>query len=315
MIMSELQEFMVYEIEQSGDRKHLDINKEDLGDYLHPERVFLIIREDLRRIYLWNGAKSPARKRFIGSRTASEIQGDMLKDAKFHRCKIVTVDQGDEIQEFLNVFCLESMKVEERLEDMRYLLNSEREKMKEEELFSKKVDIIQISSKMDEIRELLDDNENILWYKTSNIVLENNWLKPLMKNEKYKGRIKNTEKADEIEIKKHEIRCVITKRRIFLNHIFNRLYDFSNFSEKFFKLEGDIAIMNFDGVASFDVERVDDFYDIWFNLKEYKSEENGFLLEGLTQEEYNNLINLLNIITPYRVEVPKKIKLKHILKN
>ena len=315
MIMSELQEFMVYEIDQSGDRKHLDINQEDLGDYLHPERVFLIVKEDLRRIYLWNGAKSPARKRFIGSRIASEVQGDMLKEAKFHRCKVVTVDQGDEIQEFLNAFCLESMEVEDRLEDFRYVRNSEREKMKEEELFSKKVDGIQISSKMDEIRELLDENENILWYKTSNIVLESNWLKTLLKNDKYKGRVKNTDKADEIEIKKYEIRCVITKRRIFLNHIFNRLYDFSDFSEEFFKVEGDIAILNLDGVASFFIEKGHDFYDIWFNLKEHKDEEDVFLLEGLTQDEYNKLIDLLAIITPYQVEIPKNIKLKHILKN
>lgn len=313
--MSELQEFMVYEIEQSGDRKHLDIDQKEIGDYLHPERVFIIVREDLRRIYLWNGAKSPARKRFIGSRIASEVQGDMLKEAKFHRCKVVTVDQGDEIQEFLNVFGLESMEVEERLEDMRYIRNSARERMKEEELFSKKVDILQISSKMDEIRELLAENENILWYKTSNIVLESNWLKSLLKNEKYKGRVKNTEKADEIEIKKYEIRCVITKRHIFLNHIFNRLYDFSDFSEKFFKVEGDIAILNLDGVASFCIEKGHESYDIWFNLKEHKDEEDGFLLEGLTQEEYDNLIDLLTIITPYRVEVPKNIKLKHILKN
>ena len=313
--MSELQEFMVFEIEQSGDRKHLDIRLNEIGDYLHPERVFIIVKEDLRRIYLWNGVKSPARKRFIGSRIASEIQGDMLKEAKFHRCKVVTVDQGDEIQEFLNVFGLESMEVEERLEDMRYIRNSARERMKEEELFSKKVDIIQISSKLDEIRKLLGENENILWFKTSNIVLESNWLKSLLKSEKYKGRIKNTEKADEIEIKKHEIRCVITKRRIFLNHIFNRLYDFSDYSEKFFKVEGDIAILNLDGVTSFCIEKSHDFYDIWFNLKDNKNEEDGFLLEGLTQEEYNKLIDLLTIIIPYRVEVPKNVRLKHILKN
>lgn len=313
--MSELQEFMVYEIEQSGERKHLDINQNEIGDYLHPERVFLIVKEELRRIYLWNGAKSTARKRFIGSRIASELQGDMLKEAKFHRCKVVTVDQGDEVQEFLNAFCLESMEVETRLEDLRYIRNSEREKMKEEELFSKKVDAIQISSKMNEIRKLLEDNENILWYKTSNVVLENNWLKSLLKNEKYKEKVKNIEKSNEIELKKYEIRCVITKRRILLNHIFNRLYDFSNFSEKFFKLEGDIAILNFEGVTSFDVGKSHDLYDIWFNLKECKNEENGFLLEGLTQEEYNSLLDLLIIITPYRVEVPENVKLKHIFKN
>jgi len=49
----------------------------------------------------------------------------------FHRCKIVSIDQGDELQEFLNAFRLESMEVTERLPDMRYIRNLERDRLLE----------------------------------------------------------------------------------------------------------------------------------------------------------------------------------------
>jgi hypothetical protein len=51
-----------------------------------------------------------------------------MKDARYHRCKIVSVDAGDEPTEFLNAFRLESMEVTETLEDMRYVRNIERER-------------------------------------------------------------------------------------------------------------------------------------------------------------------------------------------
>jgi hypothetical protein len=43
----------------------------------------------------------------------------------------VSIDQGDELQEFLNAFKLESMEATERLPDMRYIRNIERDRMKE----------------------------------------------------------------------------------------------------------------------------------------------------------------------------------------
>ena len=66
--MEEYQEFMVFEIEDSGDRNKIVIDKEELGFYLEPEKAIIIVREDIRRIYLWKGAKSNVRKRFLGSR-------------------------------------------------------------------------------------------------------------------------------------------------------------------------------------------------------------------------------------------------------
>ena len=125
------EEFFVYDVENSGDKKKLDITQDEIQAYLKPEQVLIIIREDLRRIFIWKGSKSPVRKRFISSRVAQELQKELMTDARYHRCKIVSIDQGDELQEFLNAFRLESMEVKERLPDMRYVRNVERDRMEE----------------------------------------------------------------------------------------------------------------------------------------------------------------------------------------
>ena len=132
------EEFMVYDLENTGERKKLDINQDNLQTYLHPEQVFIIVREDLRRIFIWKGSKSPVRKRFISSKVAQQIQKELIMDARYHRCKIVSIDQGDELQEFLNAFKLESMEATERLPDMRYVRNIERDRIKEAERLTKK---------------------------------------------------------------------------------------------------------------------------------------------------------------------------------
>lgn len=127
------EEFMVFDLKNDGEKTKLDIKQEELQNYLNPEQVLVIIREDLRRIYIWKGAKSAVRKRFISSRVASDLQKELLDDSRYHRCKIVSIDQGDELQEFLDAFELESMEVKERLPDMRYIRNIERERMKQAE--------------------------------------------------------------------------------------------------------------------------------------------------------------------------------------
>ncbi|GAH49995.1 unnamed protein product, partial [marine sediment metagenome] len=123
------EEFIVYELDNSGERNRVDIKQEELKNRLNPEQVFIIIREDLRRIYIWKGSKSPVRKRFISSRVAQELQRELMEDSRYHRCKIVSIDQGDELGEFLNAFRLESMEVTEKLPDMRYVRNIERDRL------------------------------------------------------------------------------------------------------------------------------------------------------------------------------------------
>ena len=119
--------FMIFELDDSGERVRIDVPEDQLQSALHPEQVFVIVKEELRRIFIWKGAKSPVRKRFISSRVASALQEELVKVAAFHRAKIVSVDQGDEPTEFLRAFGLESMEVTEKLEDMRYVRNIEKE--------------------------------------------------------------------------------------------------------------------------------------------------------------------------------------------
>ena len=125
--MTEYEFFMVFELDDSGDRVQLEMEEEQLQEILHPEQVFVIVKEPVRRIFIWKGAKSPVRKRFISSRVASSLQEELIKEAAFHRCKIVSVDQGDEVVEFLRTFRLESMEVTEKMEDLRYTRNIEKE--------------------------------------------------------------------------------------------------------------------------------------------------------------------------------------------
>lgn len=125
--MTEYKEFMAFELLDDGNRNELNISSEALGSILDPNQVFVIVREDLRRIFIWKGSKSSVRKRFISSRVAQELQNELIKSAGFHRCIIKSIDQGDELVEFLNVFGLESMEVTERLPDMRYIRNIERD--------------------------------------------------------------------------------------------------------------------------------------------------------------------------------------------
>lgn len=129
--MTEYETFMVYELDDSGDKNKVSMAEEELQSNLHPEQVLVIVREDLRRIFIWKGSKSPVRKRFISSRVAQDLQEELRNKASYHRCKIVSVDAGDEPIEFLNAFQLETMEVTERLADMRYVRNIDREKMNE----------------------------------------------------------------------------------------------------------------------------------------------------------------------------------------
>jgi len=133
--MSGLRTFFAYELEDNGERKELSISEKDVKQYLNPEQVLVLIREDLRRIFIWKGAKSPVKKRFISSRVARELQQELMKDTIYHQCKIVSVDQGDEVREFLDAFNLESMEVKERLAEMKYIRNKDKPKIKEKKVY------------------------------------------------------------------------------------------------------------------------------------------------------------------------------------
>jgi len=311
--MAAFQTFKVYEIDELGERKKLEFQQEYLSDYLHPEKVFIIIRTDLNRIYLWKGAKTTVRKRFIGSKISTEIQSE-LKNQGLPYCKVIAIDQGDEIEEFLNVFGLKSMEVTERLEDMTYLREQERKKLEEEQLFAKRDDILKIS-KLEEIQHHLDDDEKILWIKSSTLELQKNWIKIISKNKRYKRLFNNLEAAKEIELKKYEIRFVITRKKIISLNILNRLFEFSKIPENILKLTGDIVILDVKGLRSFEIEEVNDIYNVWFNSEPIDEGDNIFLFNDLSLEEFEKLVDVFTIVLPYRVMIPKNESLKYIRKT
>ncbi|MHA1728651.1 MAG: hypothetical protein ACTSWY_07945 [Promethearchaeota archaeon] len=134
--MIQHQDFIVFNLLKDGTYSEIEMEQNQLGDCLQPEEVLLVIRQDLRRLFIWKGPKSPVRKRFISSRVAGSIQKN-LRDKGGRYLKIVSVDAGDESVEFLAAFDLDPYKVTEKLEDMRYIRNTERELMKQEELKKK----------------------------------------------------------------------------------------------------------------------------------------------------------------------------------
>jgi len=96
-------------VKDNGEEFRLNITEEAFrqnngNEVLRPLQVAIIIKEQLRRIYLWKGTSSSVRKKFIASRIASELQRELMNSSNFHRCKIISVDQGDEPEEFLNAF-------------------------------------------------------------------------------------------------------------------------------------------------------------------------------------------------------------------
>jgi hypothetical protein len=306
MTESEWLDFMVFELDEAGEKTRLNINKEDLGDYLKLESVFLIIYQDVKRIYLWKGARSPVRKRFLGSRTATSVQGDIMKDG-LKRCKIVAVDQGDEVEEFLNMFGLESMEVkeEDRPEDKRYVRNIEKEEKRIAEIKGTKLAETE-GSKLNEIKNLLKGDEKIAWLRSDTIHLTDNWLKVLLKDKKYRGRLKSTKEAKEIEIKSHEIRYVITNKRIITNHLYNKLYNYSNIPKYALELNGEIALLDLRELRGFEIEDNHGTYDVWFHSNPEKKGDNVFLFEGLTSDEYRKFVDVVSV--DFYAKIPEKLR-------
>lgn len=108
--MSEtFENFMIFGLESTGEKVRLDISEDTFRlnngqNILDPNQVLIIVKEGIRRIYIWKGINSHVRKKFIASRIAAELQNDLVVAGHFHRCKIISVDQGDEPNDFLRAF-------------------------------------------------------------------------------------------------------------------------------------------------------------------------------------------------------------------
>ncbi len=118
-VLDDYSSFMMFELKDSGEKERVNITEEELSQdngnkILHDSQVVLIVKEDLRKIYIWKGHQSTVRKKFIASRVAQDLQQELTYSANFHRCKIVSIDQGEEPFEFLNAFGLKLQKIPEK---------------------------------------------------------------------------------------------------------------------------------------------------------------------------------------------------------
>lgn len=91
--------FMIFEVDDSGERKRLNIHEEQFREnyekkILDPKKVLVIVKENLRKIYIWKGKDSLVRKRFISSQIAQTLQKELIMDG-YDKCNIVSMDQGN----------------------------------------------------------------------------------------------------------------------------------------------------------------------------------------------------------------------------
>jgi len=214
--MKKYEEFIVYDLKNTGYPTKLNINPEELQYHSNPKKVLIIILNDLRRIFIWKCAKSPVRKRFISARVAQDLHRELIKDARYQRCKIVSIKQGNEKQEFLNAFRLESMEVTERLPDMRYIGNIERDTvgLSEEE----KEKILKIS-----VPESLKRQNLILGYKLYGELARFLELEQLTKEQKF--LIANIQIISNIQKNP-------SKKKIYLRLFLDRFPDLSDQDKK-----------------------------------------------------------------------------------
>ena len=121
MMAETLENFMIFGLESNGEKIKLDIAEETFRsnngqNVLDSNQVLIIVKEGIRRIYIWKGVNSHVRKKFIASRVAAELQNDLVVDGHFHRCKIISVDQGDEPNDFLRAFGFVQVELPETLD-------------------------------------------------------------------------------------------------------------------------------------------------------------------------------------------------------
>jgi len=121
MMAETYENFMIFGLESNGEKIKLDISEDEFcanngQNILNPHQVLVIVKEDIRRIYIWKGVNSHVRKKFIASRIAAELQNNLVVNSHFHRCKIISVDQRDEPNDFLRAFNFKAIKAPEVLE-------------------------------------------------------------------------------------------------------------------------------------------------------------------------------------------------------
>ncbi|MHA1964449.1 MAG: hypothetical protein ACXACG_05945 [Candidatus Thorarchaeota archaeon] len=81
------------EMQEDGTTLSVDINRESL----QPDRVFCVVDDTNKNVYIWLGKEANVRKRFVGARVAGRIRGELSTGFR-----VRSLDQGDESADFFN---------------------------------------------------------------------------------------------------------------------------------------------------------------------------------------------------------------------
>jgi hypothetical protein len=88
-------EFKVYQVMSDG--HHVEVKFKG-QETLWKDKVFIIEAIEARRVFIWVGSQANVRAKFAGSRVAGHLRRNVGMT-----CRIVTEDEGNESEEFLNV--------------------------------------------------------------------------------------------------------------------------------------------------------------------------------------------------------------------
>jgi hypothetical protein len=86
------------EMQEDGTTLSVDINRESL----QPDRVFCLVDDTNKNVYIWLGKDANVRKRFVGAQVAGRIRGELSTGFR-----VRSLDQGDEPAGFFNSLTLD----------------------------------------------------------------------------------------------------------------------------------------------------------------------------------------------------------------
>ena len=69
-----------------------------IKDMLKTDESYVIVADEIRKVFLWKGITSSVRSKFIGAKRSQEIRGQVGM-----HYGVVPLDEGDETPEFLNI--------------------------------------------------------------------------------------------------------------------------------------------------------------------------------------------------------------------
>jgi hypothetical protein len=81
------------EMQEDGTTLSININRASLL----PDRVYCIVDDSNKNVYIWLGKEANVRKRFVGAQVAGKIRGELSTGFR-----VRSLDQGDEPQDFFN---------------------------------------------------------------------------------------------------------------------------------------------------------------------------------------------------------------------